>query len=95
LFLKPPREIQAPAPPLPPRKPSPAPAAASSPHLYLEIPNINPEELHTNDFPKPEPPKPIFKPPTFGGLFSRSTRSQTKVPDSVLSQYPDERKKKP
>jgi hypothetical protein len=40
---------------------------------------------------KPSPP---VKTSGFGSLFSRSSRSQKKLPDSVLHQYPQERKKK-
>jgi hypothetical protein len=40
---------------------------------------------------KPSPPT---KSSGFGSLFSRSSRSQKKLPDSVLHQYPQERKKK-
>jgi hypothetical protein len=39
-------------------------------------------------------PPPSVKTSGFGSLFSRSSRSQKKLPDSVLHQYPQERKKK-
>ncbi len=76
-------------------------------HVYLQVPalpaswNIDDFEARLGPLKKPEPAqKPAsptdgkFKPPILGGLFSRSSRSKEKLPDSVLHRYPDERTRK-
>ena len=94
LFLKPakPLAIAAPAaqaPPPPPSKP------ADDDYIYCErltVPEGWGDDIYTA---LREPlPEASYKPPLFSTIFSRSSRSRSTLPASVLSQYPSERKQK-
>jgi transposase InsO family protein len=95
--------------PDPPRKPGPSPGPpptqgiTPSPfgdYVYYEVPADFGADFRQKCPPLPPTPKsPLFKAPKLGNLFSRvsstrETRSTTKLPNSVLHQYPSERKQK-
>jgi hypothetical protein len=95
--------------PDPPKRPGPSPGPpptqgiTPSPfgdYVYYEIPADFGADFRQKCPPlQPTPKSPLFKAPKLGNLFSRAssareTRSTTKLPNSVLSQYPAERKQK-
>jgi len=83
-----------------PSKPPPSAAANNDDnYIYVTLPVV-PHDWNLDGLteklkvlePKPEKTPPTFKANPFGSLFARSSRSKTSVPDSVLHQYPTERK---
>jgi hypothetical protein len=95
--------------PDPPKRPGPRsgppPTQGITPspygdYIYYDIPADFGADFRQKCPPlQPTPKSPLFKAPKLGNLFSRAsstreTRSTTKLPNSVLSQYPAERKQK-
>lgn len=72
----------------------PPPSKKDDNYIYADVVVIPHNFGDTSDLPKATSPKPIFNPNPFGSLFSRSSRSKTTLPSSVLNNYPTERKSK-
>jgi len=95
LFLKParPLAVTAPAAVTPPHPTTPPKPVDD--YIYCEgltVPDDFGEEFLRK---VNEPlPKEVYKAPPLSALFSRSSRSRSSLPASVLSQYPSERKQK-
>ena len=91
LLLKPAVPVALPGPSA---RPPPPPPKNNDDYIYADVVLLPHNFGDTSDLPKATSPKPVFNPNPFGSLFSRSSRSKTTLPSSVLNTYPTERKSK-